>query len=418
MAILTSLPVEILTQIFSNLATTDLAHISELSHHLHDVVQPIIFKDISLVTSEYTYHVNFAATASLKLFLRTFLSPRYKAQHGSVRHLTLQWGQLPKNWPTVSDTDDPSDLAVTRRVQPEQISMVCAEFGLLLHFLPRLHTLHLTSLDEITTFDHFMENQFDYPRRINATALQTLEVFRCTADVFAGVRPKTLLILLTLPRIQIIETPLEEYREFTETSPAPASTIKALGLTCPQSMPDHMEVLFSRAPMLQQLLFCTSGPDISLVKVGTALAPLRASLETLQLQLTYDKSSDNNDADFEDGPEPHTIGSFRDWPKLTTIRCTFMALLGRELRENTPLLANVLPVGIHRLEILYDRYWARGEVLHQLLQLIQYHELVPQLGIVAVNMKGRKNKHKRMWKKLDDECKLKGVVLLESGRLK
>lgn len=114
----------------------------------------------------------------------------------------------------------------------------------------------------------------------------------------------------------------------------------------------------------------------------------------------------------DDGDGPHTIGKLRDWPHLVTVRSSLMPLLGRGRHPDTPLLADVLPACVRRLEVLMDHYWLIEEVVEQLVQLVEYKELVPSLEWLVVE--GLGSDDQEMLVVLEKACRLAGVAFADS----
>lgn len=340
----------------------------------------------------------------------------------NVRFLKIDWCHA-QGLPLYSNANGAevinviANRAIRRGFESTPLSSPSAQFTLLLLCLPRLHTLHITCLDLNWSFDHLMQYQFrDQPASILPAAFQSLTEFHYTGNIDSGISSESLLILFQLPNLRTIDIIMDECEDFYTTPALSISPVTNLRLTCPFNVPGQLGYLLTVPIALKHFSFTTAPPGISLVRFGQALKPLRNSLQELHLDMDAedcDSSDEEIEEDHDDeGDGPHTIGKLRDWPHLVTVRSSLMPLLGRGRHPDTPLLADVLPACVRRLEVLMDHYWLIEEVVEQLVQLVEYKELVPSLEWLVVE--GLGSDDQEMLVVLEKACRLAGVAFADS----
>lgn len=393
MPALEQLPYEIFAEILSYLPCSDLARTCLISRHLHSVSQPVLYRAPSLTCGQR------ANPPSLQILLRTLLSPGGEKLATHVRSLRLKWEKIDRE-PTPENQSDIALMtaAASRFGLHQSVTSQDTQVVLLLHLLPRLQAFDPSPPPDSysnayydshsdSSPDHFTEfmeaHHTDTP-----LALQPLREFSCASNpTDRGISFKTLLTVLKLPHIRRIDVRLIDQPIFAANTTAVANTsaVKILHLKNTIISPLSLEYILKTPTGLTRLSLSpiSRNPDFEIEPFGPAIRAVRATLQHLHL-------------DFSRVAEPQhwrttktlsTIGSFRDWPALHTIRCSLMLLLGRGLRADTPALADILPAGLRELEILRERYWAVAEEADQVVELLARKEaMVPVLEKLAMQM--------------------------------
>lgn len=385
MSVLEQLPLEVAADILSYLPLEDLVKISTLSHHMHTISQPLVYKAPILTCSEGE-----TTPSPLQIFLRTLLSPGGETLATYIRSLHMKW----QTWTRRDDDDDgndngngdgdpeptresPNDLALlfaaaTPLGLHQYLEVQEAQLVLLLHLLPRLHILHFTPVyGSDALFSEFMGDHL--PTDALPLGLRQLREFHCFShNTDGGVSPETLLTILGLPCIQKIHVHIIDGSTIDiDTAEVAAATSTVTNL------------IFVEADQSQRSLECILKIPAALTHFGystkrqhpgfhmeNALQPLRHSLQHLHLGFAGVALS---------------IGSLRNWPALRTVRCSLTALLGKGLQNNLPRLADMLPVGLRELEILRDRHWSVAAEVNQEVDLLREKQsVVPGLVTLAV----------------------------------
>lgn len=375
MALHVRCPHEISGHIVSFLSQHDLTSVSCVCHQLQEISQPVLYKEPFIITGSQPQ-------PSLILFLRTILTPGREKLATHVRWLTLHWTEtmyLPDE-----RTADGIEL-FTAAAYSFGVVGPCHSGGaqavLLIHLLPRLHTLHVIPAHDRDKFDEFIADDYVMP-----AGLQLLREFRWySADRHSGVSPAVLLRLLRLPCIRTIDVHM-----VTEIE-SPSRVLDAATEAIGTSAATHLEFTFgdislnSLTPILKIPRALThftyrgiAGNLAALPDVGSALAPLRSSLQHLDLDLFRCINRSPQGA-----AQSESIGSLREWPVLRNVRCSLMALLGKEPSQ----LADVLPFGLHALETVGDSFWTVEEVAREVVVMLQRKQsMLPGLKTVAVHV--------------------------------
>lgn len=140
----------------------------------------------------------------------------------------------------------------------------------------------------------------------------------------------------------------------------------------------------------------------NLAEIGRALLLLRDTLQFLWLGCGYHRALDPN----------LTIGTLRNWPKLHTLRCSLVLLLGGADRAGAVELDYLLPEGLRVFEILADREWSLKVAVERVIRLLsRKHEVLPRLKSLAVLREVPKTAY--MWEMLLECCENAGVELVE-----
>lgn len=375
MALHVRCPHEISGHIVSFLSQHDLTSMSRVCHQLQQISQPLLYKEPCIITGSHPQ-------PSLIIFLRTILTPGREKLATHVRWLTLHWTDtmyLPDE--QTADGIELFTAAASSLGLAGPSHSGGAQAVLLMHLLPRLHTLHVIPAHDRDKFDEFISGDYTIP-----AGLQLLREFRWySADRHSGVSPTMLLRLLRLPCIHTIDVHMVTEIE-SPSSLADAAT-KAIGT----SAATHLEFTFGDISIntLQLILKIPralthftyrgiAGNLDALPEVGSALASLKNTLQHLDLDLFRCINRGPQGAS-----QSESIGSLREWPVLRNVRCSLMALLGKESSR----LADVLPFGLHALETVGDPHWTVEEVVHEVVVMLQRKQtMLPGLKTVAVHV--------------------------------
>lgn len=408
MSVFETLPYEISTEICSYLPHASLACVSRLSHYMHTVSQPLLYKSLNLTNSQST------GTSSLENILRSLLSPGGETLATYIRSLHVQGGddnsetatQCPKN--LILFTAAASNLGLTQSLASEAGQLV-----LLLHLVRHLHVLTLTSLENST--DVFAQlivtHDTSLGPRTLPLPLRNLREFKCTNG---GVSPESLLTLLQLPCIRKIDvhltddanTPLDLIEAAAGTSPV--TTLRFAPADIP---PPLLERILKIPIALSYFSYTTrSCTVLPLSCVGQTLQPLRQTL----LHLEIDLSGVTQPMNMPHTPAFFLPGSFWDWPALQTVTCALWTLLGRPVVSDGLRLADVLPVGIKELDIRGGGFWSFEQEVDRLVELLGVKDAaMPGLLKLAVGMGEESLRSKDM---LRVACEAAGVELVDNGK--
>lgn len=393
-------PHEISAHILSFLTQHDLTSTSRVSRQLYEISQLLLYIEPCIITGS-------KFPPPLYLFLRTLLTPGHETIAAHVRWLTVHWTDVQQNYSGQPDTEITLfTLAASALGLPDPLTSGAAQVVLLLHLFPRLRILHVIPAHDRDKLDEFLSAD-------NATplGLQSLREFRWySADRRRGVSPTMLLTLLGLPSIRIIDVHM--VTELESLFPAPDAATLAMAT----SAATHLEFSFGeistwtlsrilKVPRaLTHLTYrAISGNHSSLSEVADSLAPLRSTLQHLDLDLFRCISRDHHGA-----WQTESLGSFREWPVLRNVRCSLMALLGKDETR----LADVLPRGLRALETVSDPFWTVEEAVCEVMAMLaRKHVMLPHLRTVAVHVYGPKSQE--LVGRLGAACTAAGVELVE-----
>lgn len=401
MSVLEQLPLEISAEILSYLPCVDLAKTSRLSHHMHAVSQPLLYKAPTLTSADGK------TKSSLQILLEVLLSPGGKTLAGYVRSLHVQWGSRCESSSDISLlTEAASRLGLQLPLTWEDAQLV-----LLLHLLPRLHALNLSPPDEgddrLIRLIHAQTPTL--PGTTPPPGLRHLRRFQCSPEKKnEGVSPSILLTLLTMPcmreiDVRVVDEDTIDLHEFEAAASKSAVThLRLLGsdlyaqsLTCVLNVP----------AALTHFTFSAHG-NFHMARFGEALQPLKHSLQFLHLEF-FGRWM------YSIRPDDGSIGSLRDWAALRTVQGSLMAFVGRYQSKDTPRLADVLPAGIRDFEILRDHYWSFTEAVGKMRELVvQKSALVPELQRLAADLGGRGGL--RSLDSLTGACEEAAVLLMDN----
>lgn len=369
------LPSEILVNILSRLAPTDLVSVSRLTHHFHAVSHPLLFNAPSLATD--------GDSSSLEQFLNQLLSPGGESLGTLVRTLTIYW-------------EHPNDARQVRSWYPDGIplssnslaTLCCTspnmQVLLLLLRVPRLDSLNIHWSGWWNCFDEFMRGCCTgVPPSSFLPAFQSLRSFCCTSAVNTDlVDEQTLLILLSMPSIRSITTAFQDsYTEIPHQIPTASSSVTSLRLGNSDVRPAFLTHILTISKSLCSFYYRgeTSALDGSVLPFHTCLLAVHNTLQHLYLDLYLCHPNEDEQED-----EEH-IQSLRDWPLLRVLWCSLKVLLWTRSITDMQKLTDVIPPGIHELCILPDNYFTVSEALQEVLNLLERKdEVVPFLQKVWV----------------------------------
>lgn len=404
MAALTTLPVETLVEILSNLSCRDLCSMTRVSRRFQLISEPLLYR------SPYLRRTNGTGStgSSVGILLRTLLSPGRETLASYVRFLHLKSSDVGADHSSHFSSDTITRIAFIASKFGIQgpLKSKAAQLMVLLDLLPRLQVLHLTPLRILCSFTRILDSNIATDTL--PSGLQSLCEFRSyLAQPSHEVNPQTLVSYMKLPNIRrITVSSLNRYQDSAILN----STVATSGVTHLRFPSAHM-----RASVLSPVLlvpialthFSYSGSgdrNFTLPSFMAALAPLRLSLQSLHLHFSK----------VEEFQLPYPEGSLRDWPMLQTLSCPLLPLLGKGKLNGSPRLMDVLPVSLREFEVLQDSYWQVAQEVEQIVEMLQQKEsAVPRLAKLAVVL-GRYGRY-QMVKRLEVACKAAGVSLVEES---
>lgn len=376
MAVLNDLPNELVCEILSNLRSTHLVRVARVSPRLYAVCMPLLYKAPTVVSEGRTSHF-------LERFTQTLLSQGHESLANHVTSLKLRWDHhdaAPELTPRTAA------YASRRGLLALWMTSQDVRFCVLLHLLPRLSVLNISSPHYFRAFEQFMRAQRFLHPTARPLGLQCLRELYCVWNNHdQGITRKALVVFMGLPSIRTINVPISEesypnsHLPVRPTSPVTDITLHYDSTTI-WSVPRILQLPIA----LQRFTFRIDSPDggFYLQGLGRAMLPLR---ETLQfLRLDFSEMGDTDSDESFGHATVATIGSLRDWPMLRTVITSLMPLLGRGLKPESPRLVDVLPRGIRNLEIKDDYYWQEADIVSQAMQLLAEKQLmVPALEKLA-----------------------------------
>lgn len=377
------IPDEIWVEILSSLPSEDLARVSLASRRLHGMSQPLLYQEPEL-------HRTQRHPPPLQALIRTLLTPGCETLASHVRCLTISWMHVQLSQ---ADSDHASFTAAASRFGLGDWPLSAdIQIMLLLHLLPRLHSLHFFPFDGTSWF----RNLNDLHKRADPSTtlpigLQSLRDFHC--DFGNCVRPRALVLLLHLPHIRTIEMPIcgdiELQLRGSEKVSLGVSSVTRLKF--PSARMPH--VALKRILQIPRALthfsyraMRSSGEGLRLREFAEAIAPLKDSLHTLVLDFSLLPNRSDADAGDADAGDEGPATTLHDWPALRHVSTSLVPLFGMAGDPHSPgRLAEVLPAGIRTLVILRDNFWSGADAAVKLVLLLEQKDtLVPMLESVGV----------------------------------
>lgn len=376
---------------------------------MHDICQPLVYRSLKLIRSKGQ------GQSSLQVILRSLLSPGGETLGTYVRSLHVQ---LDDDY-TEHTHPSPHDLALfAATATPLELSQALAtqagQLGLLLHRIPRLQVLTLTTPALSTDlFSQYIDaHGTPLALKSHPLCLQHLHKFQC---LNGRVSTKALLILLQLPSIRKLavrltlepSTPLH-----TIEAAAGTSHVTSLQFTSTNITSAVLTHILQIPIALTEFSFTAREPYsiFPISRFGALLQPLRNTLQHLHIDLSTvvpQIAGHQHSSHFR-------LGSFRDWAALQTVRCSLSILLGRGMVRGALRLADLLPLGLQELDIQGDKYWSVDEEVDRLIELLQEGDTVMSgLKRLAV---GRGRQGLRSKNRLTVACEIAGVELVDNGK--
>lgn len=408
MAFLDSFPNEIFIEILSFLSYQDVASTCRVSHHFQAISEPLLYHTGLLVSEPGLNPPSHQSDA--QIFLRTLLTPGREQLTNFVR--TLAWYH--DGVESAHPLDSLATAAASRLGLNFPLGSEGAHIVILLHILPRLQILSLSASDDHGVFQNFMDElHTPQPNTELPLGLRTVREVRWYKGSF--VSPKSLLTLFRLPSIRIMDVMLRGdidtdvlFPEAAATAAVGSSAVTRLKIRYDDTLPSSMAHILRIPCALKRLSYCgTENIDLDIKAFGTALEPLKGTLEKLRLRFGHNfYGSDSH-------PATDTICSLREWPVLEAVSCALSPLLGKGPQHECPrLLADVLPARIRELKVLHDRHWSVAEVVQVVVVLLgQKQAMVPRLRKVTVLRDHKKSL--QMMQTLEAACKAANVELMK-----
>lgn len=392
----TTIPFEILRDIFSYLSSNDLANVSLVSPHWHASSREALYQAPTLFP------------VSLMLFLRTIITPGLGVLGTYVRNLTVKWQSFHAE--PILRADLPLFHAAAEQHGLSEPRTLTNEFvELLLHLLPHVQVLNLSPLDTPSHSDVFLGAT---PTCIHLPlALRSVRDLSCTwISNYRGVNSAMLLTMLKLPNIRTLEVHVVDEISPHVFQPATigSSGVSKLNISYSQISMRSLTLILAVPRALKHLVFCStiSAGNIDLGEFYRALAPLQPSLQALEVQLDRGDSWGSSDRVVLWQGE-----TFVEWPLLRGLRCPIRLLLGDGRGELGRRLWAVLPRGICDLTVSTDRSWKSGEMVEEFCELLyRKAQAVPLLRTGKVRVHYRDEPI--AWEKIRELCKLVDVELL------
>lgn len=139
---------------------------------------------------------------------------------------------------------------------------------------------------------------------------------------------------------------------------------------------------------------------IYFTRIGRALTPVQETLQYLHLNFNIPT---NNSVD-------GTLGSFKDWARLRTLRCPLLWLLGSSVASDRPALQDLLPAGLREFEILEGGDWSVAQEIVEVLPMLQQESMLDRLVMALGTSNGLPSVEE-----LRRVCEKAGVVLVDSS---
>lgn len=395
MATLDDLSYEILFSIFGSLSSTDLASVSRVSRRCHVISEPILYR------APYLHCLTAAwrKPTAIELFLRTLLTPGCERLACHVRIIDFDWGDMYID-PNLRRTGIIAVIAAAALSRGFTGGCVpgsqSAHVLFLMHLLPHLKCLVLVYREYDVSNDVMAALA---PSASLPLAFQSLTRFSHDAPhVSTGLSPALLLSLLQLPHMRTLCVNVVD--ELDEHFPADArGTSGVTKLTLGYCIVTALSIaLILTVPrVLKEFTYhgdCVEGfMDI--------LPPLRPSLTHLHL-------------DFLDDGDPQQTLYLREWPVLSTLKCSWTPLIGDPIegRADGRTIVEALPLSIRQLEILDDTLMQQRAVERALCMLQQKRSMMPHLQKLAMHVRAPV-----LLQRLRAACQAVGITLERDSSL-
>ncbi|KAL0636967.1 hypothetical protein Q9L58_004070 [Maublancomyces gigas] len=412
MTVLDDLPNEAFLNIFSYLASPDLASTSLVSRRWHVISEPVLYREPDIDRDPDIDRGPDASDLSrwpggIGLFLRTLLTPGRERLAFHVRAIYLNWSNnIPDPTPrrrgnlTLIEAAE-SCYGVTRS---SVLGSLDSQVVLLMHMLPRLHRLHVMPAQDCDSFNDLLDTIG--PTNPLPLSFQALTYFFCDwSFTKTGVSAQATLALLQLPHMKtlLINIQGEWGGDF------PTNVGGTSGITNFTLVSEITGVLLAFILSVPRALerFTYVGPWMD--EFVCALGLIRST--AIQLVLAFDT---------QDSEPVHSL-SFRNWPVLRELFCPLALLVSCLDRADGRQLAEALPASILQLEIsdwVYIsrenggwgdeseevNFWYKVDLFVQLVG--DEIEMVPRLERLIINLE-----YNQLPEELRAVCEAAGVAV-------
>lgn len=386
MPALTSLPTELITDIFSSLRPRDLQAVSLVCQKFHAIASTHLY------TSPYLTAYYYPFPRPLHIFLQTILSRPTLAAH--VRFLRMKWGNGRHS--PIEILPEDSSVAVLFTAAAARIGLIQtmtfegAHILLLLHLLPQLHhlSLNFNFLNDGIIHD-FLSLQGQVrpahlsPGEFSRTALPIgLQVVReiIYEDVWTLTSSLSLIGLFTLPAVRKIHLRMRDnLRDDEDIADWQKGRSGVTDFTFDGDVvPESLAGLLAIPRALTHFTYiepANSYQQFDCAAFGRAILPTRETLQSLSVYI------DNwPGVRLCSGQKDQTIGSLRDWPVLKCVRCPVALLLGMD-KDGGCSLVDVLPRVLSEFTVGMDWHWDDKDIVTRLLDLLGRHEHLVRLTL-------------------------------------
>lgn len=367
MAVLQSLPVELLRQILADLDPVSLRKISLVSHLFNNLAEPFHYHSLG-----HSSDVQVQSRGWLLPILFTLVTRPEMARY--VRCITFwYWAE---RYPT-------PDNCILFSAKAEELGIPDigwwddAQALFLLHLVPDVQELHFNDTPLLRTY---IEQTIGTP--IADVPFQSLLKFTNHSPVTL----RMLLAAMRLPSMRSIEVSMPYNQDYSHDpivdsiiAFAGQSSVTHLSLNTGDTSNSILQLILQMPRELTSLSYMYDreyGLVTDTPPMHTVLQHVRPALQSLSFGGLYAVGL----------PEPCEvqIGSLRNWPALTTLNCSLPALLGS--RQNpTGRLVDVLPLGIRQLflwrkdehssMVKSREQWNVWQMTEQLVEVLQNRSL-------------------------------------------
>ncbi|KAL0634813.1 hypothetical protein Q9L58_006246 [Maublancomyces gigas] len=369
MAFLDNLPNELFGQIFSHLNCQDLVLACQVSRRFNTLAEP------------YLYRVTSVQTSRVYLLLRTLLSRPMLGNH--VRHLNFMRLGGFASFPTAQPDVALLTAGAERFGIKQPTGSEAAELLLLLHLLPSLDILYNSLGYDPNMLAGFLGDQ-DFHSDALPVGLQSLRELHC--DYEFNVSRKNLRKIMQLPLLRVLRVTMEDDTgvEGVEIDKwTGSSAVTDLAITSSYVTTRQLKTILMIPQAAVRFSFSAHRAlafgDFDASRIWRALGLHRQTLQYVQLQIDdneYENFDDDVYESFDDGVVEHTaISSLRHWPVLRTIDCSISRLLGYGREKAVMRLVDLLPMSIRELVLDGDEFWMEGEVIDELVHLMEMKEV-------------------------------------------
>lgn len=380
LSVLSTLPTEMLIEIFCSLDRVALLKLCLVSRRLYSIASPFLYSQVTVSAS------------TIQQFIRTILAREELAKY--IKSLRSTW-----------------PLEGSHQWNAVQVS-------LLLHLLPNLHVIdctppvmHTGEYPELLNI--FCEGQISDTLPVG---LQSVREIRSGPNELNehyehnSVSHPLLLAMLKLPSIRKIHVHMPALAPPADFSTLCTSLARSSSLTDLEMVGRHQSsstfLSILQVPRaLTRLSYSHSGyelPAVNFPAVGFAISQHRASLQGLVFNFWHLKNDDHVQV-------CQSIGSLRNWPLLTEIKSPLLPLLGIPNTAETLQLGDVLPVVIRELTLDWDLVWGQADVADAIVHLVERKAMYGLVKLEVINATRWLLRHPDHRSKVIKACKAAGI---------